>query len=545
MERWAKYANDVITGKRIEGEAIKLAALRFVRDMSRTDLYFNAAKVNRCIKFIRMLHHFKGKSSGKPFVLEPWQEFIVANIVGWYWSWSNDRRFTSSYIEVSRKNGKTALAAALCIYFLIGDGEDGAEVDLAANSKDQAKIAYEFCEQFAHQLDPTGRDLKIYRDAIKLPVNASNLRVFAADDSKLDGFNASFALLDEFHAAKNNRLRDVIKSSMGQRQNPHLCTITTAGFDKSGPCYHLRQTAMDVLHGLKEDDAMFVAIYSMDDDDDWTDEANWSKCTPNLDVTVTRKYLREQVTSAKNNPSEEVGVRTKNLNQWCDSLEVWIPDDYIRRCTRKLSVDDFADCLCWVGVDLAAVSDMTAVSYLFLREDDPIFYLKTDYYLPASALVESPNRDLYRMWHNQGLLNLTPGNVTDYDYITTDILKAANVVSIFRVGYDNWNSTQWAIDATDKGLPLEPYSQTIGNFNRPTRELQRLILSGGCVIDDNEITRWMYRNVVLKYDHNGNCKPDKGLGRQQKIDGVVSQIQAIGTYMVNPRHTEGGGIFTI
>jgi phage terminase large subunit-like protein len=83
-----------------------------------------------------MLKHFKGKSSGHPFILEPWQQTIVANIFGFYWKGTNDRRFISSYIEVSRKNGKSALAAALCMFALIADGEDGAEVDLAANSRE-------------------------------------------------------------------------------------------------------------------------------------------------------------------------------------------------------------------------------------------------------------------------------------------------------------------------------------------------------------------------------------------------------------------------
>lgn len=542
---WTKYARQCVAKKSRQGSAIKLAAARFLRDLKDPRFEFRESRVNRCIRFIGLLHHFMGKASGQPFKLEPWQVFIVANIVGFYWRESGDRRFTSSYIEVSRKNGKTALAAALCMYFLIADGEEGAEVDLAANSKEQAKIAYQFCEQFARQLDPKGTTLNTYRDRISLKQTASMLRVFAADDSKLDGFNASFALLDEYHAAKNSRLRDVLKSSMGMRRAPHLCTITTAGFDKTTPCYRLRSTGLDILHGLKTDDALFVAIYAMDDDDDWQNPRNWIKCTPNLDVTVTTKYLKEQVQSAINNPQEEVGVRTKNLNQWCDVETVWIPETYIRKATARVNVADFADCLCWVGVDLAAVSDMTAVSYLLLREDDERYYFHTDYYLPESCLRESVNLDLYRLWRAQGFLTLTPGNVTDYDFITNDIMRASEVAAIHVVGYDRYNATQWAIKATDLGLPLQQYSQSIGNFNQPTREFQRLILSGQAVIDDNEITRWMFGNVAIKSDHNGNIKPNKGFGAERKIDGIISQIQALGSYQQSPRHISGGSLFKL
>ena len=534
MKGYYHYVEDVLNGKIVVGELIKLACQRFKDDLQREDIYFNESVVDKAINFIGTLKHFMGKSSGKHFKLENWQQFIIANIVGWYWKDGNTRRFTSSYIEVSRKNGKTALAAALCLYYLIADGEDGAEVDLAANSKEQAKIAFEFCSSFSKQLDPKGKYLKPYRDNVQFALNNSKLKVFAADDSKLDGFNASFGLIDEYHAAKNSKVRDVIKSSMGMRNNPHLCTITTAGFDKTLPCYKLRSTSIEILNKLKTDDSMFIAIYSLDDKDDWTDKDNWVKCTPNLNVTVTSKYIKEQVQSAINNPSEEVGVKTKTLNLWCDVADVWLPESYIVKASKNIRLEDFRDCECYIGVDLSATSDLTAISYLI--EKDNTYYFKTDYYLPESALVDKPDRETYKLWKQQGLITITAGNVTDYDYITNDIVAASNILNIQKIGYDKWNATQWAIHATEIGLPLEEYPQTMGNFNRPTKELERLILSGNTVIDNNEITRWCFRNVELKSDYNGNVKPNKGI-KSKKIDGVIAIIQALGMYLTVPHYS--------
>lgn len=534
MKGYYHYVEDVLNGKIVVGELIKLACQRFKDDLQREDIYFNESVVDKAINFIGTLKHFMGKSSGKHFQLEDWQQFIIANIVGWYWTDGNTRRFTSSYIEVSRKNGKTALAAALCLYYLIADGEDGAEVDLAANSKEQAKIAFEFCSSFSKQLDPKGKYLKPYRDNVQFALNNSKLKVFAADDSKLDGFNASFGLIDEYHAAKNSKVRDVIKSSMGMRNNPHLCTITTAGFDKTLPCYKLRSTSIEILNKLKTDDSMFIAIYSLDDKDNWTDKDNWVKCTPNLNVTVTSKYIKEQVQSAINNPSEEVGVKTKTLNLWCDVADVWLPESYIVKASKNIRLEDFRDCECYIGVDLSATSDLTAVSYLI--EKDNIYYFKTNYYLPESALVDKPDRETYKLWKQQGLITITAGNVTDYDYITNDIVAASNILNIQKIGYDKWNATQWAIHATEIGLPLEEYPQTMGNFNRPTKELERLILSGNTVIDNNEITRWCFRNVELKSDYNGNVKPNKGI-KSKKIDGVIAIIQALGMYLTVPHYS--------
>lgn len=534
MNLYYNYCSEVLNGNIITGEAIKLACKRFQSDLRRDDLEFRENTVDRAIQFISKLKHFTGKHSGKSFILEGWQQFIVANIVGFYWKGTATRRFTSSYIEVSRKQGKTALAAALCLYYLIADGEDGAEVLLAANSKEQAKIAFDMCSNFTKGLDPKGRYLIPYRADIKFSLTQSKLKVLAADDSKLDGFNASFGLLDEYHAAPNSKVRDVIKSSMGMRENPHLCTITTAGFDKTLPCYQLRTVAIEVLNELKTDDEMFIAIYSLDADDDWRDEKNWIKCAPNLDITVTTKYIKGQVRQAINNPSDEVGVKTKTLNLWCDSADVWLPDDYIVKCSQKVNLEDFKDQICYVGVDLGATSDLTAVSYLIVTEDK--YYFKIHYYLPESALKDKVDKELYKCWKQQGLLTVTAGNVTDYDYITCDMLKYSEVVNIQSVGYDKYNATQWAIDATSQGLPLEEYSQSLANFNKPTREMERLILCGKAVIDNNEINRFCFRNVVLKSDHNGNVKPNKQVNKK-KIDGTIALIQSLGMYLESPHYS--------
>ena len=439
----------------------------------------------------------------------------------------------------------TALAALFCLWFLIGDGESGAEVDLAANSRQQAQIAYEFCTNYAKQLDPSGKELKCLRTGIKLKLNDSNLNVFAADSTKLDGFNASFALIDEYHAAKDSRLYDVLKSSQGQRKNPHLMVISTVGFSITSPFKKLYDTDCEILHGLKKDDSTFAMIFALDDGDDWRDETVWRKIAPNLDITVTTKYLREQVIQAENNVSAETGILVKNFNVWQQVTNIWIPDSYVNRCFKKISYSDFNEdtSLCYVGTDLASVGDMTAVSCLFTRDGDDKLYFITEYFLPETALTESPNRELYKQWKRQGLLTITEGNVTDYVYVTKMLIKRNSHIPIRKIAYDSWNSVQWATDSTEVGLPLEPFSQSIGNFNRPTRELERLIRSQKVVFQTNEITRWMFRNVLLKHDHNDNVKPTKGGTGNQKIDGVIAILEALGIYLLEPRYS--GEIFTV
>lgn len=533
---YIQYPVDVISRNVIAGKHIKKACERFFSLMDDDRYMFLEEKVDKVIRLYHHLRHFKGRHSGKPFVLEPWQEWIIASIYGFYNKSDGSRLTQTVYIEVARKNGKTALAAGIGLNALINDDEDGAEVYFAANSKDQVKIsAWPLCSNFAKAFDPKEKYLKVYRDTINFDKTISWLKVLAADSTKLDGPNPSTFILDEYHAAKSNSLKAVLESGQGTRDNPLEIIITTAGFDKLGPCYELRTTATEILNGLKEDDSFFMAIYSLDEKDDWKDEANWIKSNPNMDVTVKSSYLRKEVRKAMNTPSDEVNVKTKNLNMWCDSSDVWIPDDYILACSRKVDLADFTtNDDCFAGIDLSSTSDLTCVSFMIPK--DGKLYFKTLYYLPEEALETKKNKEQYSEWVRLGFLKLTPGNVVDYDYILDDILSVDKRLYIVKVGYDSWNATQFVINATDKGLPMEPVSQSIGNFNRPTKEMERVILSGNVVIDNNPITRFCFRNVVMKLDHNGNTKPSKEY-RDKKIDGVISMIEAMGVCLMTPQYS--------
>lgn len=532
---YLKYVEDVLSGKVVAGELVKLACRRFLSFMDNPNYEFRPEKVQRIIDLYGDLHHYTGRHAGKHFVLENWQTLPLAAL-GFYRKEDNTRLIRQLYIEMARKQGKTAWASALCLYALIADGEWNAEVDLAANNLKQAKICFEMCQSFCKSLDPKKKYLQPYRDKIKYPPKLSNLLVFPADASGLDGFNAHLWCLDEFHAAKDQRLLDVLVSSQGMRENGLGVIITTAGFDKLGPCYNFRTNCVEVLHGVKQDDTLFPLIYSLDEGDDWKDENVWIKSNPNLGVTVRKAYLREQVQKAINNPSDEVGVKTKNLNIWCDSENVWIPDHYILPATHKIDLSKFKGMDCYVGVDLSAVSDLTAVSFMIPCDDKLYFYNK--YYLPEAALHEKRLSEQYQAWRRSGDLTITTGNVVDYDFILNDILNIGKDLYIQKVAYDTWNATQWAINATDAGLNLEPFSQSLGNFNRPTKEFERLMLSGKIVLDNNIINRHCLRNVVLVRDRNDNVKPSKGYGEDKKVDGVIAMLQAMGVFLLTPRYGE-------
>lgn len=532
-KKYIQYAEDVLSGKIVTGHYIKLAAERFFRLMYDGRYEFREDKVEQVCEFISIIHHYTGKHAGKPFVLEAWQEWIVASMYGFYLRGTNERLVQSAYIEMARKQGKSAFASALCLYHLIADGEMNAEVYMAANSKDQAKVSFNMASNFSKMLDPGKEFLDPYRDTIKYERTLSFLKVLAADSSKLDGPNASMYLIDEYHAAKNSGVKDVLQSSQGMRENPMAVIITTAGFDRLGVCYQYREMCTEVVSGLKEDDTLFIAIYCLDKEDDWKDEAVWVKSNPNLGVTVQTKYLKTQVRKAINTPSDEVGIKTKNLNIWCDAEKTWIKDDYILSASANVNLEEYNRLDCFIGVDLSSTSDLTSFSVMIPTTEKMVW--KTFYFLPEAALTEKRFKELYGEWARQGALCITPGNVVDYDFILNKIMEIGQILNIVTIGYDSWNATQFVINCTEKGLPMEPYSQSIGNFNKPTKELERLLLSGVAVIDNNIITRHCFRNVVMARDKNGNTKPSKQY-EEKKIDGVIAMIEALGVYLMCPRY---------
>lgn len=536
--KYTDYANKVLSGEIAASVYVQLACKRFLNWFNNPQLEFRTDKVDKVVNFLSKLKHYQGKSNGQPFILTDWQFFIVENIFGWYYKDSSRRVIRNVYVEVGRKSGKSTLLAGIALYALLADGENGAEVDCIANTRLQARQLFEYASELSKSLDRKEKYVKRYRNQINFPLKQSKLQVLSSDASKLDGFNSSLFVEDELHAAVNSQLYDVLKSSQGMRENPLAICITSAGFDKFSFCYQMRTTCIEILYGKKEDMSQFSAIYSIDEGDDWTDPKVWKKSNPNLGITVTEDYLQEQVTQAKNNSSLEVGVRTKNFGEWISSSDIWINNDLLLQCSEKVNLNKFNDeDFGYVGVDLASVSDLTAVSVLINKDDK--YYFKTKYYLPESALEGNSNSEMYKLWARQKLLEITPGNVTDYDYILKDLLKLNNKIFINKIAYDSYNSTQWAIDATAEGLPLEPFSQSLGNFNRPTKELERLIKSGKVVIDDNEITRFCFSNVILKSDYCENVKPVKSTN-QNKIDGVISMIEALGIYLNN---TNYGGNF--
>jgi phage terminase large subunit-like protein len=526
-----QYAEEVRSGKQVACDYVKLAVQRWFNDHERgheRGLWFDEQAAQRVIKFMSLLTQFEGKFHGKPLMLEPWQQFIVANLFGWKWE-DGSRRFTESYIELARKNGKSTLGGGIADYMFAADGEYGAEIYSAATKRDQAKKVFEAGKYLLkNSTSKKLREMVTFQNYnLHIEEKYSKFEPLSSDHKRLDGLNPHCVIIDEFHAHPDNGVYSVMKSGMGARRQPLLFTITTAGFNRFSPCYNQRKLVENVLDGVIEQDNLFGMIYTLDEDDDWKDEKVWIKANPNMGVSVSEKWLRNEIERADADNTQLVPVMTKNLNVWTDAAETWIKDADWMACDIG-ALPDLTGKECYGGLDLASTRDITALVLQFpdvngKRQILPIFWM------PEMNYQERVERDKvnYDVWIREGFIRITPGNVTDYDFIKADILKMAKQYQIRNIAYDRWNASQLVIDLIEEGLKMESFGQGYGSMSAPTKELNKMVLKKNLNHAGNPVLRWMCKNVSIKRDPADNIKIDKNAA-QEKVDGMVALVMAIG-----------------
>ncbi|QKE40347.1 MAG: terminase large subunit [Ferrovum myxofaciens] len=539
-----QYTRAVLAGRIPACRWVRLACQRQIDDLARfkgrsSPYRFNPVltdasglryrPADRACAFVERLCHVKGPLAGDAIKPEPWQVFILTTVFGWV-KVDGKRRFRRSYIEVPRGNAKSTLSSAVALYMLAADGEGGAEVYSLATTRDQARIVFGDAQTMVR------RD-RALREAFGTEVNAHNISIartgskfeaLSAEGSTLDGLNIHFGCVDELHAHKTRTVYDVVETGTGKRDNSLLWVITTAGSNRAGICYESRTFVTKLLEGLFEDDSQFGIIYGLDETDDWTTEAALIKANPNWGISVRPEVLLPLQAKAMQMPSAINNFKTKHLNEWVNADTAWMDMRSWEACADPtLNEDEFIGEECYVALDLASKVDIAAKAKLFQR--DGKFYAFLTYYLPESAAEDGRNSQ-YSGWARQGLLTLTPGNVTDFDQIEAELVADASRFQIIEVPFDPFQATQLSSHMLAEGLPMVEMRPTVLNFSEPMKQLEALVLQKRFVHNGDPILSWMISNVVCHRDQKDNIYPRKER-EENKIDGVVALIMALGRQM--------------
>jgi phage terminase large subunit-like protein len=534
-----QYADAVLAGQIPACRYVHLACERFRDDLKRSadgwDFEWRPDLANRAVSFMQKLPHTKGKWSAKKqlLVLEPWQCFIECNLFGWVRTGTQVRRFRESYEEIPRKNGKSIRLAARGLYLFCADGEAGAEIYSGATTEKQAHEVFRPAWQMAQRTSAL-RD----RFGIELAGNAKNPGpMFVTEDMSRfeaiigkpgDGPSPHGALVDEYHEHDTDHMVDSLQTGMGAREQPLLSIITTAGTNLAGPCYQKRRDVIRILERQADDETMFGIIYGLDEDDRWDDPANLKKANPNYGISVFEDFLLSQLAQAKRSASKQNAFRTKHLNQWVGARTVWMNTlAWQRQQNRELELEAFAGANCWIGVDLASKRDIAAVVMLIEQRGE--YSVIPRFYVPESALEEN---ERYREYSTEGAIIVTPGNMTDYEFIETDIQKIASQVDVQKIGFDEWQANYLITRLQSAGFEdrIVVYNQTVRNMSEPMKEVEARTMARTLWHDGNTCMNWMMGNVSAKVDAKENVYPRKDVATE-KIDGVVALIMAMGLAM--------------
>lgn len=555
------YAAGVMDGSIITGHRIKQAVKRFyawIDDTENVNFYLDHKKGMAIILFFEtFLKHTIGTMAGKPFILSPWQQFTLYNIYGWmeYTPGGPIRRINNVYEKVGKKNGKTAVMAGVGLFAMSFDFEPGAQIYVGATKEEQAKLCFDQAAAFifnSPMLQSMG--FKELQRTIKFSRLGSFLKPLGGDSKTQDGINCHLAIIDEYHAHRDDSVKENLESSMAARLQPLVYHITTAGFNLSGVCKKFEETAENILDGIAVDDHFFIMIHDLDPGDDWEKKENWIKANPNLGASVNKSFLLKEYTKAKNQPSKIPNFKTKHLNMWVDAPTVWIPAKYWQK--NKVDLKNYEALFtekckkygAYAAMDLSTRIDLTALIYLTEPDTAGDRYLKPYFFCPKDTIDQRSKEDgvPYRYWADAGYIIATPGNVIDYADIKKTVFQTAPGYNTIRMEFDQWNAEQLRHEIAEGGIETSFFSQSIGVISEPTKEFERLLYAGKIKHDGHPVLQWMLSGCVIYKDANENIKVHKGRSHAgtKRVDGIIAAIMALGG-SISVENTENKSKYTL
>lgn len=517
------------------------------RDMG---LRFDCGRAMKGVGFFHdCLRHVKGEFKGRPFWLSRWEQAFIANLLGWVRS-DGTRRYRRALVYIPRKNGKTALVAGLCLYGLVADDEDGAEIYGMASDRDQASLVFDHAKGMV-QLEPElSKRLRVYKGlgqrAIAFEDVGSSYKVVDSSATGSHGWNTHLGVVDELHTQPNRELVDVLSTSTGARRQPLIVYMTTADFDRPSICNTIRDHAVNVCAGVVDDPEFLPAVYEKQPDEDWQDESVWYRVNPNLGVTPKIDYLRAAHREALADPGFEIAFRRLHLNERVEQSVAVLPLDRWDGCSglrdgetpeawRRRALEELRGRPCFVGMDLSSKIDMTAVVLIFRPCPGETVWRFIPYcWVPESRLRERRNGDIYAGFARGGFLSVTEGDEIDFPLIRRELNALDKVYPITEVGYDPWNATELGRQLREEdGLELVAVRQGVYSLGDPMKEVIAMAHGGRCEHGGNPVLRWAVGNLKADMDANGNMRPNKERSAN-KIDPFVALITGMARALASP-----------
>lgn len=537
-----QYVDDVLSGKIIAGKKIKQACQRFKHDLERSKnddfpYYYDEKMAKKACKFVQMLP----LTNGGKFHLAEYQEWIVSELYGWRVKDSGERRYTQGMVSMARKSGKTYLAASLAAIGLLMENEPAKnrQVLFVSNALKQAKLGYDMLSSSLRQVQKTSRlirhRVKVQKERITDLPTDSFATALASDTNTLDGYAGTTIILDEYAAAKDRKVYDVLKSGQAQEPNSLLLIISTSGLDLNVPMYAEYKMLSDVLAGKKQADRYFIAIWELDDREEVHKPETWIKANPIFEIPAIKKRMQPKIQDDVDlgiAQDDLVPVLTKNFNMWLQAAD----NSYI-------SVDDWDKTTVdppnltgqdvYIGFDMSKTNDLTAISWLVPIDGcfyvDSHSFVGTKYGLDKKIKLDGFD---YRAGEKRGECSITTldSGVIDSDEVFSYLV---NLISKYKfnvkaICYDPWNFNS-ILTRCERELPNVPMievRQGTLTLNTPTREFRDNLFKKKIIHGDNQLLRYSMINARIKEDNNGWQLQKHSRNSNNRIDPAAALYSA-------------------
>jgi len=437
-------------------------------------------------------------------------------------------------LEIPRKNAKTHLGAAIALYLLYGDGEDGAQVIAGAADREQARICYNIARQMVENSSKLKGVSEVQQRAIWYGKRNSSFKAISHESNTKHGLDISGLIVDELHAHKDRDLLDTLETGMGAREQPLELILTTAGVaSRQNPGFQMHEYAQQVKEGHIQDDSFLPVVYGANEEDDWTDEEVWKKANPNLGKGLNLDYFRGEVAKAKSDAAVRERFRRLHLNIWTNSAQSYISKEDWESCTGDTEIEEGSEC--YVGLDLSSTTDFTAIVCVFPGD---VYKVLSYFFIPEDTVDHRVIKDTLRAWNGDGYVEFTEGNVVDYDVVKDRLLWIAEKYHLKQVAYDPYGANRLIPDLHAQSVECVAFRQGWVSMSPAMKETKRLVMSQGLDHGGNPVLSWMNSNLHFKEDEAGNVQPHKGKSRD-RIDGMVALFMAVSRAVYDESEAEG------